>query len=186
MASGLRDALGNNGVTSNYRSDLAPYTWKLVQELKSGHAIFTQPGMPIKCAGAPQKAMYLSADYWRSKGRLKNISIDFCNAGGMLFGVADYIPALMEYVSRYQSNLRFGENLIRVDGAAKKAWFQKNNPDGTKSVVETKFNFLHVVPPQMAPDLFAKARLRIRPAGWTSISRRCDIRNSRTSMALAM
>ena len=47
---GLTDTLGKNGVTSNYRFDLAPYTWQLTQELKSGKAIFTQPPMPIKCA----------------------------------------------------------------------------------------------------------------------------------------
>ena len=61
---GLTETLGRNGVTSNYRSDLAPYTWSLVQSLQSGQAIFTQPPMPIKCAGAPQKALYLSGDYW--------------------------------------------------------------------------------------------------------------------------
>ena len=33
---GLEATLGRNGVTSNYRYDLAPYTWKLVQELKPG------------------------------------------------------------------------------------------------------------------------------------------------------
>jgi sulfide:quinone oxidoreductase len=52
---GLSETLGKNGVTSNYRQDLAPYTWQLVQQLKQGKAIFTQPPMPIKCAGAPQK-----------------------------------------------------------------------------------------------------------------------------------
>jgi sulfide:quinone oxidoreductase len=56
---GLVDTLGRNGVTSNYRYDLAPYTWDLVSGMKSGRAIFTQPTMPIKCAGARQKAMYL-------------------------------------------------------------------------------------------------------------------------------
>ena len=59
---GLEDTLGRNGVTSNYRYDLAPYTWELVQGLRGGRALFTQPPMPIKCAGAPQKAMYLSGD----------------------------------------------------------------------------------------------------------------------------
>ena len=38
---GLEDTLGKNGVTSNYRYDLAPYTWKLVQEMKGGTAPFT-------------------------------------------------------------------------------------------------------------------------------------------------
>ena len=43
---GLADTLGRNGVTSNYRYDLAPYTWQLVQQLRGGKAIFTQPPMP--------------------------------------------------------------------------------------------------------------------------------------------
>lgn len=165
---GLNDALGKNGVTSNYRRDLAPYTWRLVQQLKSGHAVFTQPPMPIKCAGAPQKAMYLSADHWRRKGRLKNISIDFCNAGGVLFGVPDYIPSLMEYVKRYHANLRFGEALVKVDGPAKTAYFQKVGSDGSKVVTATPFDFLHVVPPQTAPDFIRESPLADQ-AGWMDV-----------------
>jgi sulfide:quinone oxidoreductase len=38
---GLTETLEQNGVTSNYRYDLAPYTWKLVQEMKGKEAIFT-------------------------------------------------------------------------------------------------------------------------------------------------
>ncbi len=68
---GLAETLGRNGVTSNYRYDLAPYTWDLVRKLTGGRAIFTQPPMPIKCAGAPQKAMYLSADRWKRSGVLE-------------------------------------------------------------------------------------------------------------------
>ena len=37
---GLPEALGRNGVTSNYRYDLAPYTYQLVQELQRGRALF--------------------------------------------------------------------------------------------------------------------------------------------------
>ncbi|MEP3279302.1 MAG: TIGR01244 family sulfur transferase, partial [Stappiaceae bacterium] len=39
---GLEETLGRNGVTSNYRYDLAPYTWQLVREMKQGRALFTQ------------------------------------------------------------------------------------------------------------------------------------------------
>lgn len=81
---GLEETLGRNGVTSNYRYDLAPYTWQLVQEMKQGRALFTQPPMPIKCAGAPQKALYLSGDAWLRRGVLKNIDIQFMNAGRSL------------------------------------------------------------------------------------------------------
>ena len=52
---GLQETLGQNSVISNYRFDLAPYTWSLVQKLKAGTALFTQPEMPIKCAGARRK-----------------------------------------------------------------------------------------------------------------------------------
>ncbi|MBU0823798.1 MAG: TIGR01244 family phosphatase, partial [Alphaproteobacteria bacterium] len=61
---GLAAALGSDGVTSNYRFDLASYTDRLVRRFRGGRALFTQPPMPIKCAGAPQKAMYLSCHRW--------------------------------------------------------------------------------------------------------------------------
>ena len=63
---GLSETLGKNGVTSNYRQDLAPYT--AGEGSRRGRALFTQPPMPIKCAGAPQKAMYLSCDHWEKGG----------------------------------------------------------------------------------------------------------------------
>jgi sulfide:quinone oxidoreductase len=165
---GLSETLGRNGVTSNYRFDLAPYTWQLAQELKNGRAIFTQPPMPIKCAGAPQKAMYLSADHWRRQGTLGNIQIDFFNAGGVLFGVKEYVPALMEYVARYKINLQFQHNLTRIDGKARTAWFTRTAPDGSKTELAEKFDMIHVVPPQIAPD-FLRASPLADAVGWLDV-----------------
>ncbi|WP_110982070.1 TIGR01244 family sulfur transferase [Acinetobacter baumannii] len=165
---GLVETLGKNGVTSNYRYDLAPYTWELVQQLNSGTAIFTQPPMPIKCAGAPQKAMYLSADYWLKQGKLKDISIHFYNTGAVLFGVKEYVPALMQYVEKYGSELHFNHQLVKVDGPAKKAWFKVVN-DENAALVETDFDMLHVVPPQQAPD-FIRASTLTDEAGWVSVN----------------
>ena len=165
---GLEATLGKNGVTSNYRYDLAPYTWNLVKNMKEGRAIFTQPPMPIKCAGAPQKAMYLSGDHWTRAGVLKDISIDFMNAGGVLFGVKDYVPALEGYVQKYGVNLNFFHNLKAIDGDAKKAWFTVAKPDTTPTEVEVEFDMIHVVPPQIAPDF-----IRVSPladaAGWVDV-----------------
>lgn len=165
---GLEETLGRNGVTSNYRYDLAPYTWQLVKEMRKGRAIFTQPPMPIKCAGAPQKAMYLSADAWRRRGVLDQIDIHFCNAGGVLFGVKDYVPALMAYVKRYDAHLDFFHNLVAVDGAAKTATFQVTKPDTEPTTVVMDFDMMHVCPPQTAPDF-----IRVSPladaAGWVDV-----------------
>ncbi len=165
---GLAETLGHNGVTSNYRYDLAPYTWELVQGLKSGRAIFTQPPMPIKCAGAPQKAMYLSADHWRREGRLADIEIDFMNAGGVLFGVKDYVPALMEYVEAYRAQLNFFHNLVAVDGVERTATFAVKEPGKEPARITTGFDMIHVCPPQTAPDF-----IRVSPladaAGWVDV-----------------
>jgi sulfide:quinone oxidoreductase len=165
---GLTETLGRNGVTSNYRFDLAPYTWQLVRELRAGRAVFTQPPMPIKCAGAPQKALYLSADHWRSTGCLDRINIDFYNAGGVLFGVKEYVPPLMEYINRYNAHLQFNQNLKRIDGPAKRAWFAKTAQDGTASEVEAEFDMIHVCPPQQAPD-FVRSSPLADAAGWVEV-----------------
>ncbi|WIV49674.1 TIGR01244 family sulfur transferase [Marivivens sp. LCG002] len=165
---GLVETLGRNGVTSNYRYDLAPYTWKLVQEMKEGRAIFSQPPMPIKCAGAPQKALYLSGDHWYRNGTLKDIDIQFMNAGGVLFGVKEYVPALEKYVEKYDATLNFFHNLVAVDGQAKTATFEVAKPETEKTRVTVEFDMLHVVPPQTAPDF-----IRVSPladaAGWVDV-----------------
>lgn len=165
---GLTETLGHNGVTSNYRYDLAPYTWQLVNTLQRGRAVFTQPPMPIKCAGAPQKALYLSADHWKRSGTLANIEIDFYNAGEVLFGVKEYVPALMNYIERYSAVLHFRHKLVKIDGDARKAWFENTDAEGTRSLVETEFDMIHVCPPQCAPDFVRNSPLA-DAAGWVDV-----------------
>ena len=166
---GLSDSLGKNGVTSNYRYDLAPYTWELVKGLKGKNAIFTQPPMPIKCAGAPQKAMYLSCDHWQKEGQLSNMNVSFCNAGPVLFGCATYVPPLMKYVEKYRINLDFGHNLTKIDGASQKAWFSVKKEGEDPKTIERSFDMIHVCPPQRAPDFVAKSPLA-NDAGWVDVN----------------
>jgi sulfide:quinone oxidoreductase len=165
---GLEETLGRNGVTSNYRYDLAPYTWQLVHEMQKGRAVFTQPPMPIKCAGAPQKAMYLSGDAWSRQGVLNDIDIQFMNAGGVLFGVKDYVPALERYVEKYDASLNFFHNLVAIDGPAKTAVFQVTQPDSEQRKVEVSFDLIHVCPPQTAPD-FVRVSPLADAAGWVDV-----------------
>ncbi|WP_339420088.1 MULTISPECIES: NAD(P)/FAD-dependent oxidoreductase [unclassified Pseudomonas] len=166
---GLQDTLGQHGVTSNYSYEHAAYTWQLVQQLKGGKAIFTQPAMPIKCAGAPQKAMYLSCDHWLKQGTLKNIDVEFNLAGAALFGVATFVPPLMKYVEKYNARLAFNANLVKVDGPARKAWFEVKDAEGSVSVEEKSFDLLHVVPPQVSPDFIRQSPLA-DAAGWCEVN----------------
>ena len=166
---GLSESLGENGVTSNYRYDLAPYTWELVQEMNGKNAIFTQPPMPIKCAGAPQKAMYLSCDHWQKSGQLEGMNVSFCNAGPVLFGCATYVPPLMKYVEKYGINLDFGHNLTKIDGPSKKAWFSVKKEGEDAKTIERSFDMIHVCPPQRAPDFIKNSPLA-NEGGWVDVN----------------
>lgn len=162
---GLLATLGKNGVTSNYRFDLAPYTWQCIRAFKGGRALFTQPAMPIKCAGAPQKILYLAADHWRRQGAAADIQ--FFNQGGAMFGVPLFARALDKIMTDYGATPRFGHNLIGVDGEAKTATFQLVS-DGT--TVTESFDLLHVTPPQSAPN-FIKASPLAAESGWIDVDR---------------
>lgn len=166
---GLSETLGKNGVTSNYLFDMAPYTWELISSMKHGRALFTQPPMPIKCAGAPQKAMYLACDAWKRRGVLNNIDVEFHNAGGALFGVSEYVPALMKYIENYNINLCFSENLVAVEGDTKTAHFDVTDPTGNVTRQTREFDMIHVCPPQTAHDFMKNSPLT-NDEGWTDVS----------------
>lgn len=147
---GLPETLGRNGVTSNYHYSHAPYTWQMIQSLNEGRALFTQPPMPIKCAGAPQKAMYLACSKWEDEGRLSGIDVQFHNAGAVLFGVPDYVPALQKTADRYGISHKTGSNLVAVDGQARQAVFKTETGEKTLD-----FAMLHICPPQKAHPVVA-------------------------------
>ena len=176
---GLLETLGKNGVTSNYSFDFAPYTWELVQKLKTGKAIFTQPPMPIKCPGAPQKAMYLSCYEWEKQGCLKNIDVELNNAGAALFGVSDFVPPLMEYVNKYKATLQFKSTLISVNGPAKTATFSVKDSDGNVTQIEKAFDMLHAVPPQGPQDCLKGSPIA-NADGWVEVDQH-TLRHTRYS-----
>lgn len=177
--SGLPETLGKNGVTSNYLFDLAPYTWELTQGLREGRALFTQPPMPIKCAGAPQKAMYMSADNWRRRGVLPSIDVEFHNAGAVLFGVKEYVPALMHYVERYGVDLNLESRLVAIDGPGRQATFSTKAGGVTRS-----FDMIHVTPQQTAPDFVRESPLA-GEAGWIEVDQE-TLRHSRYGNVFAL
>ena len=64
---GLIPALEDNSlpICSNYSHKTVEKTWRCIQKFSGGNAVFTFPNSPVKCAGAPQKVMYLFEDYLR-------------------------------------------------------------------------------------------------------------------------
>lgn len=163
---GLEATLGKNGVCSNYLLQHANYTWECIRNFKGGKALFTQPAMPIKCAGAPQKIMYMAADHFKKN----NISaeINFNTTLPAMFGVPLFSEALMGVVARYGIRADFKSSLVAIDGNKKEAVFEVEDAQGAKSRVTKGFDMIHVTPPQSAPD-FLKGSPIGDAAGWVDV-----------------
>ncbi|CDO05958.1 NAD(P)/FAD-dependent oxidoreductase [Mycolicibacterium cosmeticum] len=147
---GLEETLGCNGVSSNYRFDLAPRTWDLIRGLRSGTAVFTVPSGAIKCAGAPQKIAYLAADHWRSEGVLKDIDIHLVMPGARPFGIPAIADSLDKVIADYGITLHTNSEVTSVDGAAQKVGISSVGPGGTDTMLP--YDIVHAVPRQSAPD----------------------------------
>lgn len=146
---GMSSALATETVSSNYRYDLAPKTWQVIQEMRSGTAIFTMPVGPIKCAGAPQKIAYLAADHWRRTGVLDAIRIVLVLPTPAMFGVPVFAQELERVVKRYGIEVHKSSEVTSVDPDGRSVTVT-NRAAGT--TVEIGYDLLHVVPQQSAPD----------------------------------
>ncbi len=147
---GLEGTLGANGVSSNYRFDLAPRTWDLVRGTRSGTAVFMMPSGPIKCAGAPQKIAYLASDYWRKTGVLNNIDAHLVVPTPRIFGIPEIADNLEKVIADYGIHLHTEAEVTAVDAGAQKLVISKLGEDA--STVTLAYDMLHAVPRQSAPD----------------------------------
>jgi sulfide:quinone oxidoreductase len=165
---GLPETLGKNGVCSNYSFQTAPYTWECIQNTKGGKALFTNPHTPIKCGGAPQKIMYLAADYFR-KNKIKT-QVEFWSGGTRVFGVEKYENTLKDVIARYGINTHFFVRLAEIDGPNKKAKFVGIGESNKDQEYWVEFDMLHVTPPQSAPDFIRNSPLA-NTAGWLDVEK---------------
>ena len=165
---GLTESLGKNNVCTNYEADMAEYTWECLKNLKGGNLLFTEPPMPIKCAGAPQKIAYLAADHLKKKGVLKDSNVEFLCAKPVIFGVPHFQGPLNEICDSYGITRSFQHNLKAVNGEAKEAVFVQSDKDGNTKEVIKKFDFIHVTPPQTSPD-FIKDSPLADAGGWVDV-----------------
>lgn len=164
---GLTETLGQNGVTSNYHVDCVEKTWEFLQNTNEGNALFTFPNTPIKCAGAPQKIMYLAEEHFRNRNVRQNINVEFVSAGAGIFGVKKYKDALEKVISARNISTDYRLNLIKVDGIKKIATF-KHEDSG--EIIEKEFSLLHVAPPMSSPD-FIKSSDLSGDGGWVDVDK---------------
>ena len=139
----------------------------MARGFNGGTAVFTQPAGAIKCPGAPQKALYLSADHFRRHG--VPAAVQFRTGGAAVFGVPFYAQALDRIMASYRARTHFGHDLVQVRGAERVAVFEAT-VGGQKVREEVPYDLLHVVPPQSAPDFIRSSPLA-DAAGWLEVDK---------------
>ncbi|KAI0064601.1 FAD/NAD-P-binding domain-containing protein [Artomyces pyxidatus] len=165
---GLPKALADptSGVSTIYSYNTCDKVWNDIDALRSGRAIFTQPQGIIKCAGAPQKIMWMAWDRYRRTGRGDQIKIDFVSGMPSMFSVKKYSDALDALRVERGVGGKFNQNLVSVDAPNRKATF-KNVVDGT--TVTEDYTLLHVTPP-MGPLNVLKGSPIADAAGWVTVN----------------
>ncbi|MBI1246257.1 pyridine nucleotide-disulfide oxidoreductase [bacterium] len=164
---GLREAVGKDGVCSNYSIDTVASTWKFISELKQGTALFTQPAGAVKCGGAPQKICYLAEDHFRRSGVRDKIDVIFTAAGPRLFAVDEYRVVLEKVAKRKRVDTRFRHNLVEVRSESKEAIYRHMDTDEEMVI---KYDMIHVTPPMGAPEFVAASELASE-AGWVDVDK---------------
>ncbi|KAJ8249368.1 hypothetical protein GJAV_G00234020 [Gymnothorax javanicus] len=165
---GLPEAFEHPKIGSNYSIATVEKTWKALQDFREGNAIFTFPNTPVKCAGAPQKIMYLSDAYFRKSGKRTKANIIFNTSLPVLFGVKKYAEVLWKIVQNRDLNVNLRHNLIEVRPDRQEAVFEKLDSPGETVVYE--YEMLHVTPPMSAPDVL-KGNLLSDTSGWVDVDK---------------
>src|SRR5690606_20225460 len=154
----------------------AKHTWESLKKFKGGVTLFTQPATPIKCGGAPQKIMYLAADYIRKKGLANKSKVIFATPGTVIFGVPQIAHTLTEVLDRYHVDFKPFHTPVKIDADKKIAYFldktppsaEMNGAEKTTKTVPIAFDFLHLAPPQTAPK-FIKESVLVNDTGWLAV-----------------
>ncbi|GBN03441.1 Sulfide:quinone oxidoreductase, mitochondrial [Araneus ventricosus] len=144
---GLPDAFSTKGVCSIYSSQYVEKTAKAMEDFQEGNAIFIQPLNPIKCAGAPQKVLYLAEEYFTKL------------ALPVIFSCKKYAEALEQVVKQKKLSVNYCYNLIEVKPESKEAVFQKLGKEGSSGTEIFKYEMLHITPPMVPPPSIRESPL---------------------------
>lgn len=187
--------IGTNGISSVYLNNFeegtakgAVDTWKWFNELKEyaikskPTVIYTHPNTPIKCGGAPQKMLNLSADYLKRDGLSAHYY--FATSNASLFHLKEVDAELHNAQERYDKiENRFQHHLKEIDVKNKKATFihaysesvydedfdTYENVDKSETVV-MDYDLIHVVPPMSPCDAVVDSKLADN-GGWLEVDK---------------
>ena len=190
-----KEDIGKNGITSVYLSDLekgtsvgATATWEWNKALKEAaktsvqKVIFTHPNTKIKCGGAPQKVMYLTADYLKKDGLSAEYS--FMSSAKNLFHIPEVDASLHKVQSQYDIiTSKFQHHLQSIDVQNKKATFLhvysedifdeefgETETLNHEDTVVMEYDFIHITPPMSSTTALINSKL-VDFSGWLEVDK---------------
>uniref|UniRef100_A0A3Q2YKL1 Sulfide:quinone oxidoreductase, mitochondrial n=1 Tax=Hippocampus comes TaxID=109280 RepID=A0A3Q2YKL1_HIPCM len=165
---GLPEGFEHPKIGSNYSVETVDKTWAALQAFKEGNAVFSFPNTPVKCAGAPQKIMYLSDAFLRKTGKRAKANIIYNTSLPVIFGVKKYADSLWDIVKQRDIKVNLRQNLIEVRADKQEAVFENLDKPGEITVFQ--YDMLHVTPP-MGPNSVIKGSLLADEAGWLDVDK---------------
>lgn len=171
---GLEGNLGKNGICSIYEYNQTEEVAKQLNNLKKGTALFVMPPVPIKCAGAPQKIMYLAEEIFRKNGVRQEIEVRFATAGKSMFGIPIFSEALTKIVHERKIIPMYQHKIIGVDAINKQAIFTTTDANGNTKEEKISYDVLHLVPPMEAHAYVSESGLAFDEGdqkGWLKVDK---------------
>ena len=167
------DMVGENGLGALYAGpDYAARTWAAASRFveEGGRGVFTRPETEMKCAGAPLKHTFLIDDRLVRAGNRGAAQIDYIAPQSSLFGVPIVAERVRMLFGERDIGHTYGRTLRSIDAGARVATFE----DAEGATHEEDYDYLHLVPPQRAPDFVRQSGLswadRWTDQGWVD----CD------------
>ncbi|MDX2202311.1 MAG: FAD/NAD(P)-binding oxidoreductase [Hyphomicrobiaceae bacterium] len=165
------DLVGKNGVGALYAGpEYAARTWVAASQFaeKGGQGLFTRPATEMKCAGAPLKHTFLVEDIASRKVGKGRYKLTYAAQNDTLFGVPIVSEKVRMLFESRGIGTAYSHVLKSIDPGRKVATFA--TPKGS---AELGYDYIHVIPPQRAPDVVRQSGLswadRWTDQGWVEV-----------------
>ncbi len=191
------DMVGQNGIGALYAGpDHAAKTWEAARKFteEGGVAVMTRPATEMKCAGAPLKHAFLVEDIASRTVGAGKYEVHFTAPQGALFGVPIVVEKVRMLFGQRGITTHLSHKRILIEPGQKRAMFEKTEIDATtkaevKSTVEMPYDYLHVIPPQRAPEVIRQSGLswadKWTDQGWVEVDQK-TLRHLRYPEILAL
>jgi sulfide:quinone oxidoreductase len=158
--------VGQDGIGALYAGpDYAARTWAAVQAFTEtgGTGVFTRPATEMKCAGAPLKHTFLVEDIATRTAGAGRHEMHYFAPQPALFSVPIVAEKVRMLFGSRGIATHMGHTLRAVDASRKVATFVQTTKDAagveTKTDVAVDYDYLHVIPPQRAPEVIRQSGL---------------------------